>query len=122
MEWTFEYWEDLDILYIKTQGVLTTDSANKMVKEAVDEMAKHQCLNQIVDHRETKFALTVSDYYQRPNINEQIGISRKWKIAMIFKELNEDTQFMETVFRNRGYNFKQFSNLEEAKTWVLTEK
>ncbi len=37
---------------------------------------------------------------------------------MIFKELNEQTYFMETVFRNRGFDFHQFADIEEAKTWL----
>lgn len=122
MEWTIEYWEEIKTLYIKTCGLLTANDANKMVADAVAAMSKHQCARQIVDHRETEFGLAVAEYYQRPSINEQIGISHKWKIAMVFKTLDENTQFMETVFRNRGFNFKQFSSLEEAKNWVLDDK
>lgn len=102
MEWTIEYCEEIKTLYIKTRGLLTANDANKMVADAVAAMSKHQCARQIVDHRETEFGLAVAEYYQRPSINEQIGISHKWKIAMVFKTLDENTQFMETVFRNRG--------------------
>lgn len=122
MEWTIEYWEELNTLYIKTRGVLTASEANEMVKDVVAAMSHYQCLRQIVDHRETKFALAIAEYYHRPNINEQIGISQKWKIGMVFKTLDKNTQFMETVFKNRGYNFKQFSNLEEAKVWISEGK
>jgi hypothetical protein len=85
----------------------------------VDAMSRHQCKLQIVDHRETEMGLSVIEYYQRPDINRQIGISQSWRIAMIFKEMDEKTHFMETVFVNRGYTFKQFVDLEEAKKWVL---
>ncbi len=122
MEWTFEYWEEIKTLYIKTRGRLTANDANKMVADAVAAMSEHQCARQIVDHRATEFDLAIAEYYQRPSINEQIGISRKWKIAMVFKTLNENTQFMETVFKNRGYIFRQFSSLEEARDWVLDDK
>ncbi len=118
MEWTIEYIDIEDILYIKTKGVLTSESANTMVKEAVQAMASHQCSKQIVDHRETSFALNLIEYYERPAVNQQIGISRLWKIAMIFKELNEQTYFMETVFRNRGFDFRQFADMQEAKDWL----
>ncbi len=60
MEWTIEYIAVENILYIKTKGVLTTDSANAMVKEAVQAMDFHHCNKQIVDHRETTFALNLS--------------------------------------------------------------
>ena len=93
-------------------------NSNAMVKDVVTAMAQYQCLRHIVDHRETEFTLTIADYYQRPNTNEQIGLSHKSKIGMVFKELNENTQFMETVFKNRGFNFRQFCNLEDAKNWM----
>jgi hypothetical protein len=120
MDWKIEYWADLEILYVQTSGVLTSDNVNPMVADVVTAMVHHKCRKQIVDHRKTKMELSVLEYYQRPDINTQIGISRTWRIAMIFKERTENTQFMETVFINRGFNFKQFTDLEEAKQWLLS--
>jgi hypothetical protein len=119
LEWTIEYLAEIDIIYVKTRGVLTMQNSNQMVREAVAAMEQHQCFKHIVDHRETKFTLTIADYYQRPATNEGIGLSHRSKIAMVFRELNENTRFMETVFNNRGYNFRQFSDLDEAKNWMM---
>jgi hypothetical protein len=119
LEWTIEYLEEIDIVYVKTRGVLTMQNSNQMVRELVAAMENYHCLRHIVDHRETEFALTIADYYQRPGTNEQIGLSHRSKIGMVFKELNENTKFMETVFNNRGYNFRQFCSLEEAKAWMM---
>jgi hypothetical protein len=121
LDWTIEYLEEINIVYVKTRGVLTMKNSNQMVKEAVAVMTQHQCFRHIVDHRETEFTLTIADYYQRPLTNKEIGLSQKSKIGMIFRELNEDTRFMETVFQNRGYNFRQFASLEEAKNWMKEE-
>jgi len=96
-------------------------NSNEMVREVVAAMERYQCYRHIVDHRETEFRLTIADYYQRPGTNEKIGLSHKSKIGMVFKELNENTRFMETVFNNRGYNFRQFSSLEDAKNWMTEE-
>jgi hypothetical protein len=119
LEWTIEYLEEIDVIYVKTRGVLTMKNSNAMVQEIVAAMARHQCFKHIVDHRETEFTLTIADYYQRPATNEQIGLSHRSKIGMVFRELNEKTQFMETVFNNRGYNFRQFCSLEQAKAWMI---
>ena len=121
MEWSIEYIAVENTLYNKTRGVLTAESANAMVKEIVQVANSHQCNKQIVDHRETSFALNLLEYYERPAVNQQIGISYSWKIAMIFKELNEQTYFMETVFRNRGYDFREFADIEEAKMWLANK-
>lgn len=120
MDWKIEYWADLEILYVQTSGVLNSENVNPMIAEVVEKMTRHRCKRQIVDHRKTEMDLSVLEYYQRPDINTQIGISRTWRIAMIFNEMTENTQFMETVFINRGFNFKQFFDLEEAKKWLLS--
>lgn len=120
MEWTIEYLADECILYIRTRGVMIRDVANAMVGEIVEAMQRYQCNLQIVDHRQTTLAFKLMEYYERPEINRQIGISTHWKIAMVFKELTSDTLFMETVFRNRGYDFRQFDDLNKAREWVLS--
>lgn len=119
MEWQIEYILDERIIYVKTNGSVTAETANLMVKEIVEAAACHQCDRQIVDHRDSIFAFSLFEFYERPEVNMRIGISRKWKIAMVFRELNENTLFMETVFRNRGYDFHQFDDIEKARTWVL---
>jgi len=91
------------------------------LKDVVQAMAQYSCHKQLVDHRETVFELTILEYYERPDVNKEIGMSYSWKIGMVFKELNDNTQFMETVFRNRGYNFHQFDNIDEAREWLLSE-
>lgn len=118
IEWTIDYLASEDILYIKTSGILTSESANALVKDAVQAMDFYKCHKQIVDHRNTIFSFNLLEYYERPTINQQIGISHTWKIAMVFKELTEQTHFMETVFRNRGFDFHEFADVQAAKTWL----
>lgn len=119
MEWKIKYLLDEHILYVKTKGRVTADAANSMVKDIVEAAACHLCDRQIVDHRNSVFAFGLFEYYERPDINMKIGISRRWKIAMVFSELSKNTYFMETVFRNRGYNFRQFDDIEKARNWLL---
>jgi hypothetical protein len=121
MNWNISYQKDEDNLYIKTKGMLTAEEADKMVREVVKAAQYHRCDRQIVDHRETTFALSLVEYYERPNINQKIGASQRWAIAMVFRELTHETQFMETVFCNRGFNFRQFDDIEKAKAWILDE-
>jgi hypothetical protein len=93
-------------------------SANAMVKDITDEAAEHQCFIHLIDHRETTFDFSLSDLYDHPFINEKLGILRKFRTAMVFSKLTEDTKFMETVFRNRGYNLHHFADIEEARAWL----
>jgi hypothetical protein len=37
---------------------------------------------------------------------------------MVFSRLNEDTVFLENVFRNRGFDLRHFADMEEARRWL----
>jgi hypothetical protein len=117
-EWKIEYLTDEDILYVKSKGTIDTISANHMVKAIADAAIEHKCLTHLVDHRDTTFAFKLVDYYDRPTINEKLGVSRRFKTAMVFKQLTDDTRFMEAVFINRGYLLRHFTDIEKAKSWL----
>ena len=118
-EWTIEYLADENILYLKSRGTMDNSSANGMVKALADTAVEYECLTHLVDHRETIFALGFLDYFNRPAINQKLGVSRSFKTAMVFAQLTENTRFMETVFRNRGYNLRHFTDIDEAKVWLM---
>ena len=118
-EWKIEYLADEDILYLKSRGIMDNPSANGMVKALADTAVEYNCLTHLVDHRETTFALDTLDYFNRPAINQRLGVSRSFKTAMVFIELTENTRFMETVFRNRGYNLRHFTDIDAAKVWLM---
>ncbi len=118
MEWTIEHRPEQDILYLKSGGVMDVSSANAMVADLVAAAARYACRRHLVDHRATTFAFNLVNYFERPAINEKIGVSVTWKTAMVFAESTQETHFMETVFRNRGYNFREFTDVNEALAWL----
>jgi hypothetical protein len=117
-EWKIEYLSGEEILFLKSKGQMDVPSANAMVKDLADAARQHQCNRHLIDHRETTITFSLPEYFERPIINEELGISRLFKTAMIFSQLNEDTVFMENVFRNRGFNLCHFTDVEEAKRWL----
>jgi hypothetical protein len=117
-EWKVVYLDDEDILFLKSKGQMDVSSANAMVKDLAEAARQHQCNRHLIDHRQTTFLFSLPDYFERPTINEELGISRLFKTAMVFSQLNEDTVFMENVFRNRGFNLRHFADIDEAKHWL----
>ena len=117
-DWTIEYLSNENIVSIKSKGQMDVNSANAMVKEIAEAAVKHQCNFHLIDHSESTFLFNLSDFYERPSINEGLGISRKFRTAMVFSQFTEDTRFMETVFSNRGYNLRHFTDIDEARAWL----
>jgi len=121
-EWQIEYIPAENLLLLKAQGVMDVPSANAMVKALAETAEKYQCRNHLIDHRDTTFAFKITDYFERPAVNEKLGISRLFKTAMVFSQLTDKTVFMENVFRNRGYNLRQFKDMDEARDWLSGNK
>lgn len=117
-EWTIEHLADEDILYLKSRGVMNVSDANAMVKAIADSAAQYKCLVHLVDHRETTFNFHLIDYYDRPAINEKLGVSRTFRTAMVFRQLTKETIFMETVFQNRGFKLRHFTDIDKARAWL----
>jgi len=118
-EWKIEYLPVEKILFLKSKGIMDVPSANVMVKDLAETAEKHQCWHHLIDHRETTFAFKFTDYYERPTVNAKLGISRLFRTAMVFSQLTDETVFMENVFRNRGYNMRHFTDIDEAKNWLM---
>lgn len=118
-EWQIEYLPAENILLLTAQGVMDVPSANAMVKALAEAAEKHQCMKHLIDHRETTFDFQIADYFERPAINDKLGISRLFKTAMVFSQLTDETLFMENVFRNRGYNLRHFKDIDEARDWLV---
>jgi len=117
-EWQIEYQPVENHLFLKSKGTMDVPSANAMVKELADAAETHQCVKHLIDHRETTFAFSFMDYYERPVVNAQLGISRLFITAMVFSKITEDTKFMETVFRNRGFSMYHFDDIDQARDWL----
>jgi hypothetical protein len=117
-EWQIEYQPVENHLLLKSKGTMDVQSANVMVKELAEAAEKHQCVKHLIDHRETTFAFSFVDYYERPAVNARLGISRLFITAMVFSKITEDTKFMETVFRNRGFSMYHFIDMDQAREWL----
>jgi len=121
-EWKIAYLPNENYLLLTSQGIMDVPCANAMVKALAEAAKQYQCQNHLIDHRATTFAFKFTDYYERPTVNAKLGITRTFKTAMIFSKLTTETTFMENVFRNRGYNMRHFSNMDDALKWLMQKQ
>ncbi len=68
--------------------------------------------------------LTTMEAYDHQNIFEEAGITQKYRIAWAEKnpEARKMIKFIETVLRNRGLEVRLFSDVVEAKQWLLGDQ
>lgn len=122
MDWAITFLPKQRIVVIQTYGVADEKSSIEMAKIISKTMAKHLATRCLIDHTaiHSVSGSTVEIYF-RPDRFVRLGVPVKIKIAeMVLPEHKEHFGFLETVCRNRGFNFRIFGDRESAIQW-LTE-
>ena len=119
MEWTITFLPEERIVVIKTSGVADEKSSNEMAKSISKIMAKHLALRCLIDHTDiSSVSGSVVEMYDRPKGLINI-VPFKIKIAEVVLPIHKKHfDFLEIVFRNRGFNFRIFDDRELAIQWL----
>jgi len=121
LEWEIIIHSDSKYIEIVTKGVADKAGSMAMAKKIAETMRHHRFTKAIIDHRQiTGISGDVVDIYDRPGLLKVIGLILGIKVAEIINpEHLEHFRFLETVFRNRGYNFSIFYEKPKAVEWLL---
>ena len=114
-----KYLDEKDIVLFRTSGTYELEAEVETLKEIAAKLKKHNCNRFIVDHRETNVIADPVKSFERSALYEEIWGDRSTRAAIVFRELNEDYQFFETVVRNRGWNVRIFDDYDAAIGWLL---
>jgi hypothetical protein len=120
MEWTISFLPKQPIVVIQTYGVADETSSIAMAKNISKTMAKYMAMRCLIDHSAISSVSgnTVEIYY-RPNGFIKIGVPFNIKIAeVVLPAHKEHFGFLETVCRNRGFDFRIFDDQEAAIQWL----
>jgi hypothetical protein len=120
MEWTISFLLDERIVVIKTQGIADETSSFEMAKSIPKAMIEYKTIRCLIDHSAIKSVSgNASEIYNRPKKFLKIGIPFKVKIAeVVLPVYKEHFDFLETVCRNRGFDFRTFDDQESAIQWL----
>ncbi len=114
----YEYRKEGEFLWVKIYGLYIQDQEGKFAKEFFSEMKRHNCSKCLMDYSKGEFKGDTFTTYSRSKQGGDLGFSKNTKFAGLFTEVNSDVLFFKTVFENRGYNVRIFSELNSAITWL----
>lgn len=85
--------------------------------QAAVERGYNKCL---VDYRGAIVTMSTAEIYNRPKEFKKAGVPWQLKSAMLFdpEKVDIDTEFVETVFYNRGWQLRCFLELTAALDWL----
>jgi len=123
MDWEFHYRQEPNYLEVIISGPLSHDELNAMAIERWVLLRRFNCRKILFDFsRITNFLNTV-DIYSRPDQSEQVGVLRTNNSAAVAPQIYfKEFKFMETVYKNRGFDLNVFNNKEDAINYLINAK
>ena len=123
MEWKSSFLSDQQIVVIQTYGIADDAGSLEMAKNISRVMMQYKAARCLIDH---SAIISVSgssvEIYYRPQGLTETGIPSEVKIAEVVRPVHkEHFGFLETVFRNRGFDFRVFDDRESAIQWLINK-
>ena len=126
MPWTVEYDSELRIIECRYVGQVTDDDFKEATAKAIALAKANNTKRFLVDDSEWEGGASVLGLFELPEIHKELEADRTSRAALVLPPPSStaevrDAQFYETVCRNRGWNVRVFSELEEAIDWLTSK-
>lgn len=121
MKYNIEYLPEKELVFIKMQGRVNFQVAERFSKEAIKIARQNNCRRFIIDHTNTKVREGTSQVHAAGDELEQFGFQNTDKIAILIPNLNDDIASYESInINSRWSDIKYFSsnNLQKAISWL----
>lgn len=106
----------------RSVGEKSYQTAEKLWAEITRICQEHDCYR-VLGIADSDKQMSLMDSINHEQLFRQFGITPRYKIA--WAESNPDElgklKNLETILVNRGYRGKVFSDVEEAKAWLLKD-
>src|SRR5215470_17933757 len=109
MEWVIQLDEPKQLVLVNVTGIITAEPLREMTLELRNALQQHQFKKVLLDYTEAVSGLQPYEIFERPKVLQELNFPVEVKIAVLYLTLNEDTQFLENVYRNKGFPVRVFS-------------
>jgi hypothetical protein len=124
MPHTVFYNSDLHLIESKLQGDMTLGEAEEIVTEIAKTAKEKDCRLIFMDFRNVSQKLSMVEMYRLPDRTKNIftsfglNVSLYKRANVVAKDL-DDYIFHENIMVNRGHNEKVFTDIDQAKEWLM---
>ena len=119
--WKIDFIEEMNVVHVKSQGMMDHLSLTRLVTECLEEAAKKNVRKFLIDHRRMIPKLSTVSILQLSEHIAGIGTRMGNRIALLYPEqkyCKEDFGFFETAARNRGLMVQLFEDQVKALNWL----
>jgi hypothetical protein len=120
MSWTATYDAESDFVLTVYEGKMTKEELVAEEEESLALALANKTQRFLVDQTNYTGSISPVDLFESPTRYEE-KLTRPIYVAVVeptCEEARKDTQFYETVCRNRGWDVTVFSKKEAAAAWL----
>ncbi len=121
MPWQVDYLQDDEVVIAKASGPMTLENFEGIYAAGIARAQEHDTRQILIDARQVAMAIPPTQLYGLPALLEQKGLTRGYKVAIVVADdakTDDNLVFLETIFYNRGFQFRVFTETREARTWL----
>jgi hypothetical protein len=120
MPYEISYDSESGILSTRVTGQVDMTLVKAMSNDMRAETVKHGCTRFLNDYRSAMISLRILDIYQLPKLAELLGTDPAARHAIVVKGETDSIRFFVTVARNRGQLVRVFTDMDQARAWLLS--
>ncbi len=113
------YDAESDFIRIKVTGDLDMEVLAQVAREVAQLASGHDCERVLSDFRDAELKMTQATIYRMPQFATEAGAERRVRRALVVSRDLKQYGFFETVSKNQAHNVRTFSDIEEARKWLL---
>lgn len=119
MDYTIELSDDQKFFRVKVRGRVTTDLARQWYADLEDRNRSLGVKRFLFDVRSaSNVSSVIENYLFAYEDTVELDMSRDVRSAILVSEGDRSHDFVETTFRNAGYNVKIFTDESSAVKWL----
>ena len=110
---------DKNYVLVKVNRDITKALAVEYTKSATEVGKKSNLSKFLIDVRgRSSLSGVMGKYEFAYEDGEKVGLTRTMKVVVLRDKEKKDMQFLETVMRNAGFNYRVLANEREAIDWL----
>jgi len=121
MNYTLEFLSGNGYVQARISGNTVFEAARECAIQMFALAAGSDCKKILLDCRRATTDVGISDIHGFSLQIEHLGCDRQMRVAIVFRSQAVNYQFLETVARNRGFDFRVFTELADAEAWLAGE-
>ncbi len=121
MTWQVDYLAEQQVVAATVSATVGIQEISEMVARGLAVAAERATGAILIDARQMRLDALTTELYRLPGIVEELGLTRSHRVAVVIADDSEQMDsflFVETVFFNRGFPVRLFTEVTAALKWL----